>query len=326
MEKATARELRFHRPVEDAVSRIRFSPRSNNSNNLLISSWDSILRLYDVESDVVRMETASDGTALLDCCFGDEFVAFAASSDSNIWRYDLCSGVKYRVGKHNDVVTNVEYSNEFGQLISASLDKKLIFRDLRSSTGYSQMTSSYIDSMSLSGFYLIVAVDSHVKVYDLRNFQGPLQQNEASTNYRIKCVRSFSHQGYFVGYMNGRVALNNFDPSSTNAIGYAFRCHPKEKNGKHYLASINDIASHPCSDIVVTGDSEGYVIIWDIQRRRYLFEFPRYANSIASVSYNHNGNLFAVASSYTYNTEAQVEVSPQIFIHQTNNLKAPPSK
>lgn len=57
------------------------------------------------------------------------------------------------------------------------------------------MTSSYIDSMSLSGFYLIVAVDSHVQVYDLRNFQGPLQQNEASTNYRIKCVRSFSHQG-----------------------------------------------------------------------------------------------------------------------------------
>lgn len=35
-----ARELRFHRPIEDAVSRIRFSPTSNN--NLLISSWDSV--------------------------------------------------------------------------------------------------------------------------------------------------------------------------------------------------------------------------------------------------------------------------------------------
>lgn len=127
---------------------------------------------------------------------------------------------------------------------------------------------------------------------------------------------------------------NNFRTNSFVLIlfyRYAFRCHPKEKNGKHYLASINDIASHPwykivfylwififivwceivndvaffilfkvyiyysfefsfhmitlilfnsciiyiwldSSDIVVTGDSEGYVIIWDIQRRRYLFE------------------------------------------------------
>lgn len=104
--------LKFENPIQDAISRIRFAPQSDN---LLISSWDSVsgtlllgstnvvfvalltffihknrlfvqsLRLYDVGSSVLRLEAPAEA-ALLDCCFQNESVAFSAGSDGFIRR------------------------------------------------------------------------------------------------------------------------------------------------------------------------------------------------------------------------------------------------
>ncbi|KAL6983419.1 hypothetical protein U1Q18_016806 [Sarracenia purpurea var. burkii] len=105
--------LKFENPIRDAVSRIRFAPKCNN---LLISSWDSSLRLYDVDSFSVRLEAPSEA-ALLDCCFQNELVAFSASSDCCIRRYDLDSGIHDTIGNHDDLVTCVEYSDETCKLL-----------------------------------------------------------------------------------------------------------------------------------------------------------------------------------------------------------------
>ncbi|CAL5428766.1 unnamed protein product [Camellia sinensis] len=72
--------LKFQNPIGDAITRIRFAPKSNN---LLISSWDTSLRLYDLDSFMLRVEAPSEA-ALLDCCFQNESVAFGAGSDSFI--------------------------------------------------------------------------------------------------------------------------------------------------------------------------------------------------------------------------------------------------
>ena len=76
------------RPIRDAISRIRFSP-NDDDDLLLISSWDSVLRLYDVSNDVLRLEANGGGAPLLDCCFQNDrhsSHAFAASSDSTVRR------------------------------------------------------------------------------------------------------------------------------------------------------------------------------------------------------------------------------------------------
>ncbi|KAM0983838.1 hypothetical protein FF1_011400 [Malus domestica] len=72
--------LKFENPIRDAISRIRFAPKSDN---LLISPWDCSLRLYDVGSSQLRLEAPSEA-ALLDCCFQDESVAFTPGSDGFI--------------------------------------------------------------------------------------------------------------------------------------------------------------------------------------------------------------------------------------------------
>lgn len=104
--------LNFENPIGDALSRVQFAPQSNN---LLVSSWDSVstrlfylsitslqnylhlflcdlivqkLRLYDVDSSLLRLEaSAPSQAALLDCCFQTESVAFTAASDGSIIRF-----------------------------------------------------------------------------------------------------------------------------------------------------------------------------------------------------------------------------------------------
>ncbi|ONK80194.1 uncharacterized protein A4U43_C01F14940 [Asparagus officinalis] len=313
MEKS---RLDLKKPIEDSISKIRFAP---NSNNLLISSWDSILRLYDVDGSVMRFEAQSEG-ALLDCCFQDEFTALSAGSDGCVRRYDLCSNTQAIVGKHADSVIYVEYSEQTGQVITAGLDKKLLFWDFHMKKGDARSikaTDSEVWSISISGLHLLAAIGTEVVIYDLRNIEKPVQSKDFSKKYQIWRVHPFtSCQGYAVGSIDGCVELKYYDPSEDSAMGYAFWCHPKSKDRSSHLVAVNDIKFHPFNKTFVTGDNEGHTIIWNAESRKRLFEIGRHPNSVASLAFNQGGQVLAVASSHTYQEANEIEDVSQIFIHK----------
>lgn len=312
-------ELELEKGIEDAISRTRFAP---HSNNLLISSWDSSLRLYDVDASLLRLQAPSQAP-LLDCCFQNDVVAFAVATDGLVRRYNLHSGLVDTVGGHDDMATCIEYSSETCQLLTSGFDKKLLLWDTHMEKASSCLRSldAVVDSMSVSGFNLVVSIGASVHVYDLRNFDKPVQSKEAFNGTHIRCVRSVPNaKGFAVGSVDGRVSLQISYPLSSEDIEYTFRCFPKSKD-RHYLVSANDIAFSPLvSGVFVTGDNEGYVIMWDAGSKRRLVELPRFSNSIASLSYNHAGKLLAVASSYTYQEANEIENSPRIFIYKTDNI------
>ncbi|KAK7274884.1 hypothetical protein RIF29_15985 [Crotalaria pallida] len=313
--------LQFESPISDAVSRLRFAP---HSNNLLISSWDSSLRLYDVEASVLRFEAAPSEAALLDCCFRDDSVAFTAASDGLIQRYDLHSGVIDSLGSHDDIATCVEYSSETHQLITSGFDKKLLFWDIRMEQASScfRSLSAEVNCMSVSAFNVTLGAGASVYVYDLRNSEKPIQSEELYNGTQLRCVSSIPYsKGFAAGSVDGRVALQISYSSSSNDIGYIFRCHPKSKDAKRHFASVNDIAFSPLvSGAFVTGDNDGHVIMWDARSRKRVIELPTCPNSVASLSYNHVGQLLAVASSYTYQEANEIEEPPQVFIHKMDNI------
>ena len=45
---------------------------------------------------------------------------------------------------------------------------------------------------------------------------------------------------------------------------------------------------------------DGVVNIWDGQHKKRLFQISKYQTSIAAMAFNADGNLLAVASSYTH--------------------------
>ncbi|KAH1261107.1 Mitotic checkpoint protein BUB3.3 [Glycine max] len=287
-------ELELEKEFGDAISRTRFAP---HSNNLLISSWDSNLRLYDVDASLLRLQAPSQAP-LLDCCFQDDAVAFAAASDGLI--------------------------RSAGQLVTSGFDKKLLLWDMHTKKTSLCLRSldAEVDSMSVSGFNVTIAIGASMHVYDLRYFDQPVESKEAFNGTHLRCVSSIPDaEGFAVGSVDGRVSLQISYPSGSDEIRYIFRCHPKSKDGRHYLVSVNDIAFSPLvSGAFATGDNEGYVTIWDAGSRRRLVELPRYPNSVASLSYNHTGQLLAVASSHTYQEAKEIEKPPRIFIHRVDSI------
>ncbi|KAK1271133.1 Rae1-like protein [Acorus gramineus] len=305
--------LEFERPIGDEISRIRFSPRSNN---LLISSWDSTLRLYDVDDFVLRMEATSVGAGLLDCCFEDESGAFTVDSEGCVRRYDLHKGIHDIVGQHGQAACCIEHSEETGLIITADIDRNVIpWGKCMASVSHSHIVDMGVGSMSLCGLFLALATGRTVNVLDLRNLNRPVQSNDSSMDYHITCVRSFPNsQGYVVGSVDGRVRLRFFDLlNACEASMCIFRCHPKKIDGDRHLVAVNDIAFHPCNNTFVTGDDEGYAIIWDNSSRKRLLELPKYTRSIGSMSYNHNGQLLAIASGYPDQEASKVLVLSRVF-------------
>ncbi|KAJ4711419.1 Mitotic checkpoint protein bub3 [Melia azedarach] len=313
--------LDFENPITDAISRIRFAPQSNN---LLISSWDSSLRLYDVDSFQLRLEAPIE-PALLDCCFQTDVVAFTAASDGFIRRCDLHSGINDTFGNHDDIATCLQYSEETNQLLTAGLDKKIMSWDTRkgNSLVYATTLGAEVESMSLSGFDLMVSIGPSVNMYDLRYLARSVQSSESRMDVQLKCVSSFLYsRGYVVGSIDGRVAVEMSNPSNSDSTRYMFRCHPKSKDGRYHLVPVNDVVVNPVSHgAFVTGDGEGYVIAWDAQSRRRIFELPRLSNTVASLSYNHGGQLLAVASTHTYQQATEIEEPPRIFLYKTDEIQ-----
>ena len=59
-------EYQLNSPPSDGITAVKFSPTS--SQFLLVSSWDSTVRLYDAQANTQRMRYSHAGP-VLDCCF-----------------------------------------------------------------------------------------------------------------------------------------------------------------------------------------------------------------------------------------------------------------
>ena len=59
-------EFKLKNPPEDAISSVKFAPKS--SQFLLVSSWDSSVRLYDITTNIERHKYTHD-LPVLDVCF-----------------------------------------------------------------------------------------------------------------------------------------------------------------------------------------------------------------------------------------------------------------
>lgn len=84
-------------------------------------------------------------------------------------------------------------------------------------------------------------------IYDLRNMKETLQRRESSLKYQtrfVKCMRN--GQGYASSSIEGRVAVEFFDPSpQSQAKKYAFKCHRQNEDGVEMIYPVNALAFHP---------------------------------------------------------------------------------
>ncbi|CAI5486587.1 unnamed protein product, partial [Closterium sp. Naga37s-1] len=265
------------------------------------------LRLYDAGANTLRGTFPRRGP-VLDCCFHDDSSGFAGSADQSVVRYDFNVGREDVLGHHQGAVKCVEYSHATGQLITGGWDRTVRCWDPRAPSSHLRLTVTAEQpercySMSLAAHRLVVAMAGrHVSIYDLRNMSQPEQRRESSLKFQTRCVRCYpTGTGYALASVEGRVAMEFFDPSETaQAKKYAFKCHRRSEGGRDTVFPVNAIAFHPIYGTFATGGCDGVVNIWDGNNKKRLYQYAKYPTSIAALSFSRDGRLLAVAASYTF--------------------------
>lgn len=121
-------EYEVNEMPNDAISAVKFAPKS--SQYLLASSWDAHVRLYDIESNALKV-AYKHASAVLDCCFMDAGRAFSGCLDGKLKSFDLHSQRETQVGAHNDAIRCVHFCAALNLVITGSWDKSIKLWDVR---------------------------------------------------------------------------------------------------------------------------------------------------------------------------------------------------
>jgi len=298
---ADSSEYKLKSSPEDGISAVKFC--SASAPFLLVSSWDSSVRLYDVLSNSQRLKYHHE-RAVLDVCFQDAVRSFSGGLDGVLKMCDFNSNTDTVVGGHQDAIRCVEFSPSVNQVFTGSWDATVKSWDPRSKgcTG-THVQGDNIYTIALNDEKLVVGTAGRrVLVWDLRNMSSAIQKRESSLKYQTRCIKAFpSRQGYVLSSIEGRVAVEYFDPSpEVQKKKYAFKCHRIKEGEIECCYSVNAISFHHGFNTFATGGSDGHVNVWDGFNKKRLCQYRRYPTSISSLSFSSDGSLLAIASSYMY--------------------------
>lgn len=157
----------------------------------------------------------------------------------------------------------------------------------------------------------------------------PEQRRESSLKYQTRCVKAFPDgAGFALSSIEARVAVEYFDPSpEAQAQKYAFKCHRhKNADGVDIAYPVNDMSFHPSFGTFATGGADGMISVWDGQNKKRLCQFHKYPTSIASLDFNRDGTLFAIASSYTHEEGDKPHPNDAIFIRTNTDEFRPKAR
>lgn len=189
-------------------------------------------------------------------------------------------------------------------------------------------------SLSLSPSKLVVAMSSRqLHIYDLGTLAAacanaaadkpltqldmdPWQRRESSLKFMTRAVACMpSDEGYASSSIEGRVAVEWFDPSAeSQARKYAFKCHRQPVDDVDVVYPVNALAFHPLHGTFATGGGDGVVAIWDAVAKRRIRIYPKLASGVAATSFSSNGKYLATAISPSFEDGKDVITEGQVGI------------
>lgn len=192
--------------------------------------------------------------------------------------------------------------------------------------------------MSLTPTKLVVAMASRaLHIYALSDLVSastaqavePWQRRESSLKFMTRAVACMPNdQGYASSSIEGRVAVEWFDPSTdSQARKYAFKCHRQnsaETKGVDVVYPVNALAFHPVQGTFASGGGDGFVALWDGVAKRRIRQYQKYAASVSALSFSADGRFLAVAVSPSFEDgkEAVGEGKIGVFVRELGENEA----
>ena len=215
----------------DGITKVLFH---SNDEMMIATSWDSSVSFYNSNS-LALSSRLSLNAALLDCAVTGEDSIVVGGLDRHVTHVNIGRGEHKTLGDHDDAVRCLRYSNRLGLIVSGSWDRTVRTWDYRAGTHWTGTTGVggkvYAMGLCDSLNYLVVSTErTDLILYDLRYMSEPIERNESPLKYQTRCIEvNPNGQSYAVGSIEGRVAIQYFNPSpEVQAKAYAFKCHRKE--------------------------------------------------------------------------------------------------
>eukprot|EP01084_Bolivina_argentea_P069272 126080_1 len=339
-------------PPSDGISNVQWF---NHSNHLVATSWDKSVSLYHIyDGNRDELEANDDenkqqrhhvsrnelkhryqhDAGVLDCSISsDDLTIFSVGCDNRLYSFDVKSRRKPSIiGQHAQAIRCVEFCNSGNMIITGSWDKSIKIWDINSSKCTSThalpdkvFAMSCVDSM----YRLVVGIAGRqVWIYDVRNMKEPQQKRESSLKHQTRNIVCHpSGEQYVVSSIEGRVAVEYFNAEQeTQSKKYAFKCYrvTDKTSGMQTIYPVNAITFHPVWKTFATGGGDGVVNIWDGMNKKRICQFPPYNTSIASLAFNNNGSLIAIASSYTWEQGDKPRPNDAIWIRKIKESESKP--
>ena len=335
-------------PPSDGISTVHWF---NHSNHLVTSSWDKSVSLYKINDSSASTDASdhksdsipksnellhrfSHDAGVLDCTVSsDDLTIFSGGCDNRLCSLDVKSlGSPTIMGQHSAPIRCVEYSNAGNMVMTGSWDKSVKIWDINSQQCTATLAlpdKLFAMSCVESSYRLICGIAGRViYIYDLRNMKEPQQKRESSLKHQTRNIECHPNgEQYVVSSIEGRVAVEYFDPSpEVQGRKYAFKCHrvTDKTTGFQTIYPVNAITFHPIFKTFATGGGDGVVNIWDGANKKRICQFPPYNTSIASLDFNSNGSMIAIASSYTWEHGDKARPSDAIWIRRIKESESKP--
>ena len=334
MSEESTNQFEIAEPPSDGISAVQFL---HHSNHLVATSWDKSVSLYKITENSNQSELVhrySHDAGVLDCSISsDDLTIFSVGCDNRLYSFDIAKQSKAKqLGQHKEPIRCVEHINSGNMIITGSWDKTLKVWDMNSSqcTATHDLPGKVFAMSSVESSYrLIVGMAGRlIYIYDVRNMKEPTQKRESSLKHQTRNIECHPNGRQFVvSSIEGRVAVEYFDASQeVQSKKYAFKCHrvTDKTTGMQTIYPVNSITFHPIWKTFATGGGDGVVNIWDGDHKKRICQFPPYNTSIASLDFNNNGSLIAIASSYTWEHGDKQRPKDSIFVRKIKESESKP--
>ena len=327
--------VKLPEPPGDGTTALRFAP---DGSSLLASSWDSILRLYGAApSSCALRATLPQPSPLLDCDFVDARTVASGGLDGAVRLSPLDGAGGERVlGEHAGAARCVRRCDAVGALVTAGWDATLKLWDVRAADAcvgtYAQPGKVHALCVGAGAAapprVVVAAAGRRVDVLDLRMPDEPPLRFESGLRTQARCVAQMaSGDGFVLGAVDGRVAIEYFDPSeASQSRKFAFKAHHEAgAGGKPAVAHpVNAVAFHPVHGTFATGGCDGRVNVWDGAAKKRVFQYEKLATSVAALAFSPNGDTLAIAASYTYEHGERSHPPDALHLHAVADAEVRP--
>uniref|UniRef100_A0A3P8QHT5 Rae1 protein homolog n=1 Tax=Astatotilapia calliptera TaxID=8154 RepID=A0A3P8QHT5_ASTCA len=265
-------------PPDDSISCLAFSPPTMPGNFLIGGSWANDVRCWEVQDNgqtVPKAQQMHTGPVLDACWSDDGSKVFTASCDKTAKMWDLNSNQAIQIAQHDGPIKAIHW----------------------------------IKAPNYSCIMTVVATaERGLIVYQLENQPSEFRRIESPLKHQHRCVAIFKDKqnkptGFALGSIEGRVAIHYINPPNPAKDNFTFKCH--RSNGTNTttpqdIYAVNAIAFHPVHGTLATVGSDGRFSFWDKDARTKLKTSEQLDQPITACCFNHNGNIFAYASSYDW--------------------------